>query len=82
MIWTYITHSICFILGFITCGLLASNRFEPESDTQWAIDEMERHSELQLDPGTRGPLCPKCGEPKRYGGPLWLDHAVCEKVGD
>lgn len=25
------------------------------------------------------PLCGKCGRPKRYGGPQWLDHAVCKK---
>ena len=25
------------------------------------------------------PLCPRCGQPKQYGGPLWLDHARCER---
>jgi nicotinamide riboside transporter PnuC len=25
------------------------------------------------------PMYRTCGKPKKYGGPLWLDHAICER---
>jgi len=27
----------------------------------------------------RAPECPKCGEPKKPGGIMWLDHAICKR---